>query len=1323
MNYKKRRMDMKKMLSVILALCMLCTVVPLSVPVKAAETLDATVINVADYGVNPENKDNAEAIKEVIETAKGISGPVVISFPEGEYQFYPDKAYKKELYISNTVGADQNHKMKNIGLLFEDMEDVTVDGNGSLFMFHGAMMTFAAIRCKNIAFQNLSFDFKVPSVIDITVESVNSDERSATVFVPECYNYEINGTSITWKSDVSPYDGSTYWTAQNALANVANQIYDVGTGLTVRSSTPLFGGLSRIEDMGDHRIKFVYGSAVPGSVKEGYSYQMRYTTRDHSAMFFWQSEGVTLKEVNAHFLYGFGIVGQHSSDITLDGVVFDVPEGSGRSTAGFADFVQMSGCKGEIRIVNSTFVNPHDDPINIHGTFNQVVERIANNKFKVRYMHNETAGFPNFFVGDEVEFMTKGNMIPVEGSVATVTAVEGPTGDAGASASGTNSLTDIIITLDKDMPSAITANNYVVENITYTPSVVIQKNVFKQVPTRGILVTTRKKVEIKDNYFDGMGMASIYISNDAQGWYESGPARDVTIEGNIFNRPSAGAAAIFIEPTNPTVSTEQTVHENIAIQNNCFYMQNGQVLNAKSTKDLSFTGNEIYRYNPEINLALSVSSESLREGNSIQLSATGAGKVLSANLYAFNGCKNVTLDKNYYDGGLKLNATTNNMNAEEVHVGADEGVIVNGSANVLPALKNILYESSDESILKINADGTATGIAPGTATIRAYVPAGRDQKYYSNEIEVTVTPGVKAEENAYLASAEPGDGLSLDQTFDSDGLSHTGIATKENVSIKLRAEQENAEIEAVLNGESVGVGKGSLEAAFSVGRNSYALLHVRVTSPNGKKDRVYCFTIENAATKPVYLSDLPYDEEKSSSGYGEVAVKDLSTEGNPIRLMTAAGTVQTFEKGIGSHASCTLVYNIADMGFTRFSTYVGIDQDVTKREEPDVRFEVYGDGVLLGETDTMYADTPMKLISVDVTGVKELKLVADMLEHDWSDHVDFADAKLIISEGVVGGPYLVRYQAEPKIGGSLSASTSEKKTTNGFISVGEMDKAVLTAQAAAGYAFQGWYGEDGELCTTDTEWTVPDMQAGKLFTARFTVANRPQLEAAVNAAVQKNLTGFTTESADAFRRALTAAQEVLANKDAEPAEIQAALDNLSKAESGLQQVQVTPPPVEQKPDPVPTVTVPAKNTTFDAGGFRYKVTKSDAKKGTVSLVKAVGKKKKKLTIPATVNKDGFSFSVNKIEKNAFLNNTKVTNVTIGKNAGTIGANAFKGCKALKNITFQGTKAPKIGKNAFKGIKAASKITMSKKMSSAQRRLLKKRMASNGAGKKASYKTK
>ena len=72
---------------------------------------------------------------------------------------------------------------------------MTVDGNDSLFMFHGKMTTVAAIDCKNVKFEEFQVDFQTPTVVDITVESV--DGNSAIVYVPECYNYSVEGNTVS----------------------------------------------------------------------------------------------------------------------------------------------------------------------------------------------------------------------------------------------------------------------------------------------------------------------------------------------------------------------------------------------------------------------------------------------------------------------------------------------------------------------------------------------------------------------------------------------------------------------------------------------------------------------------------------------------------------------------------------------------------------------------------------------------------------------------------------------------------------------------------------------------------------------------------------------------------------------------------------------------------------------------------------------------------------------------------------------------------------------------------------------------------------------
>ena len=145
---------------------------------NAASASDkVTVIDVTQYGADPTGvKDSAEGIQAAIEAAKEVNGPVVLDFPKGEYQIYPDHAQKRELYISNTLSRNNGdrgtYKMKNIGILLENMENVTLEGNQSSLIFHGKMMMFSTIGCKNIRIQNFDTDFQVPSVVSVKAEKV-----------------------------------------------------------------------------------------------------------------------------------------------------------------------------------------------------------------------------------------------------------------------------------------------------------------------------------------------------------------------------------------------------------------------------------------------------------------------------------------------------------------------------------------------------------------------------------------------------------------------------------------------------------------------------------------------------------------------------------------------------------------------------------------------------------------------------------------------------------------------------------------------------------------------------------------------------------------------------------------------------------------------------------------------------------------------------------------------------------------------------------------------------------------------------------------------
>ena len=124
-------------------------------------------------------------------------------------------------------------------------------------------------------------------------------------------------------------------------------------------------------------------------------------------------------------------------------------------------------------------------------------------------------------------------------------------------------------------------------------------------------------------------------------------------------------------------------------------------------------------------------------------------------------------------------------------------------------------------------------------------------------------------------------------------------------------------------------------------------------------------------------------------------------------------------------------------------------------------------------------------------------------------------------------------------------------------------------------------------------------------------------------------------------------------------------------------------PETEKPD-VPKK-VPAKGSVHKSadGKLAFKVTKSDAKNGTVTVSKLLKKTVKTVTIPATVTIDGYTFKVTAVANNVFKNASRLKSVVIGANVKSIGKSSFYKCKKLATITFKGIKAPGVGKNAFK----------------------------------------
>ena len=308
---------------------------------------------------------------------------------------------------------------------------------------------------------------------------------------------------------------------------------------------------------------------------KGSQFQFRNIVRDTVSVCNNRCRNITIRDCTIHALTGMGIVSQFTDGITYQNVKVVPPPNTIRTCPAWADAFHFSGCRGDILVDSCRFSGAQDDPINVHGTHLRIVKKTADNQLLLRFMQRQTYGIAAFQLGDTVAVINHSSLREREGSRRKVTAIKRKNDK------------EWFLTLDGPVPSF--GKNDVIDNITWYPNLTIRNCFVDMSSCRGFLVTTRGKVLIENNTFIRTHMAAIFIENDARGWFESGPIRDMTIRGNRFIECGKnGSPSIWINPHNSTVNPDEPVHENIRIENN-FFDKCG--ISAKSTKGLVIVNN------------------------------------------------------------------------------------------------------------------------------------------------------------------------------------------------------------------------------------------------------------------------------------------------------------------------------------------------------------------------------------------------------------------------------------------------------------------------------------------------------------------------------------------------------------------------------------------------------------------------------------------------------------------------------------------------------------------------------------------------------------
>ena len=152
------------------------------------------------------------------------------------------------------------------------------------------------------------------------------------------------------------------------------------------------------------------------------------------------------------------------------------------------------------------------------------------------------------------------------------------------------------ITFDKPITGKVELFDGV-ENISWHASAIIEKNVVRNNRARSFLISTPRKVVVRNNHLSSQ-MAAFRITGDLNLWNESGPNADLLIENNVIENSvygGAGVQAVFlIDPEYPDKKNiEGKYSKNITIRNNVIKTFDSSILvDTNWTFDLVFKQTE-----------------------------------------------------------------------------------------------------------------------------------------------------------------------------------------------------------------------------------------------------------------------------------------------------------------------------------------------------------------------------------------------------------------------------------------------------------------------------------------------------------------------------------------------------------------------------------------------------------------------------------------------------------------------------------------------------------------------------------------------------------
>lgn len=479
-------------------------------------------------------------------------------FDKGVYHFYADMASEEVLHVSN----HDIYGIQRIAFLLKDMNQFTIDGGGSTFIFHDSMMPFAVLQSQNITLKNFSIDYDETMTLDVKVTDAEKD-----YFDFEAVNndkYYIKGNML-YLCDTAGNDDIYHFMLIRSMENDKRFLPQS------KDAFRKFNPDIWFEDLGNNKIR-VHNPDF--EVHPGMHLIIKSNLRFSCNIFVEGCKNIFVNNITMYKSYGMGLLAQKTENIFVDNMTVKASKDSLFSLN--CDGTHFVHCKGVVKVTNSSFSEQQDDALNVHGIFTKIVDK-TKEYIVVKYMHPSAKGINVYEKDSAIATLNPKTLIP--NGIYIISDVE----------IINMNYTKIYV---QGGTEEINIGD-VVEDLTWSCDLIFENNHVFNNRARGMLIAAKGKVQIRDNYFNTPGVAILFES-DGQYWFESGGTTDVCIENNTFDhcRYSVGWGnhVIEVKPREEFHEGEY-YHKKISITKNHFVNNDSCLLYADNIGHVIFKDN------------------------------------------------------------------------------------------------------------------------------------------------------------------------------------------------------------------------------------------------------------------------------------------------------------------------------------------------------------------------------------------------------------------------------------------------------------------------------------------------------------------------------------------------------------------------------------------------------------------------------------------------------------------------------------------------------------------------------------------------------------